>query len=158
MSSYYVTYVFWSEYKFCTCLNAKELLAQNRCDIWSLSDCNGIRTHNHLVRKRTLVQCSFRNQVVVGLNLVAVTYTFIDTWKSIYAFDLLAGALNVFSLRVQSKDTEARTVSVGVVLTLLPTFNRCLVSRKQLLYVQTDIFETFRENLVWTYLPFAKKL
>ena len=28
--------------------------SRNRRDIWSLSDCNGIRTHNHLVRKRTL--------------------------------------------------------------------------------------------------------
>ena len=46
------------------------------------------------------------------------------------AFDLLAGFLNMFPLRVQSKDTEARTVSVGLVLTLLPTFNR-----KQVLYV-----------------------
>ena len=25
----------------------------NWCDIWSLSDCNGTRTHNHVVRKRT---------------------------------------------------------------------------------------------------------
>ena len=37
-----------------SCLNNKKLLAQNRRDIWSLSDSNGIRTHNHLVRKRTL--------------------------------------------------------------------------------------------------------
>ena len=36
------------------CLNVKELPARNKRDIWSLSDCNGIRTHNHLVRKRTL--------------------------------------------------------------------------------------------------------
>ena len=64
------------------------------------------------------------------------------------AFDLLAGVLNVFPLRVQKKDTEPRTVYVGVRLTLLPTFNRRLVARKQLLYAQTDIFETFRENLV----------
>ena len=35
-------------------LNVKELLARSRCHIWSLSDSNGIRTHNHLVRKRTL--------------------------------------------------------------------------------------------------------
>ena len=27
---------------------------QNRCNIWSLSDCNGTPTHNHLVRKRTI--------------------------------------------------------------------------------------------------------
>ena len=37
-----------------SCLNAKKLLAQNRYDMWSLSDCNGIPTHNHLVRKQTL--------------------------------------------------------------------------------------------------------
>ena len=35
------------------CLNVKELLAQNRRHIWSLSYSNGIRTHNHLIRKRT---------------------------------------------------------------------------------------------------------
>ena len=32
----------------------KELHARNRYDIWSLSDCNGTWTHNHLVCKRTL--------------------------------------------------------------------------------------------------------
>ena len=36
------------------CLNVKEPLARSRRHIWSLSDCNGIWTHNHLVRKRTL--------------------------------------------------------------------------------------------------------
>ena len=36
------------------CLNVKELLAGSRCFIWSLIENNGIRTHNHLVRKRTL--------------------------------------------------------------------------------------------------------
>ena len=34
------------------CLNVKELLAQSRCHIWTLSDSNGIWTHNHLIRKR----------------------------------------------------------------------------------------------------------
>ena len=37
-----------------SCLNVKELLARSRCHIWSLRGSNGIRTHNHLVRKRTL--------------------------------------------------------------------------------------------------------
>ena len=32
------------------CLNVKELLTQNRRDIWKLSDSNGTQTHNHLVR------------------------------------------------------------------------------------------------------------
>ena len=35
-------------------LNVKELLAQNRCDIWNLSDFNVSGTQNHLARKRTL--------------------------------------------------------------------------------------------------------
>ena len=52
--SYHVAYAFQSESTFYSCLNVKELLAQNRSDIWSLSDCNGTRTHNHLARKRTL--------------------------------------------------------------------------------------------------------
>ena len=36
------------------CPNFKELLARSRCHTWSLSDCSGIRTDNHLVGKRTL--------------------------------------------------------------------------------------------------------
>ena len=36
------------------CLNVKELLVRNKRDIWSLRDSNGIWTHNHLARKRTL--------------------------------------------------------------------------------------------------------
>ena len=31
-----------------------KLLAWNRRDIWSLNDCNGTRTHSHLVCQRTL--------------------------------------------------------------------------------------------------------
>ena len=51
---YHVMYAFQSESTLYSCLNVKELLAQNRCDIWSLSDSNGIQTHNHLVPKQTL--------------------------------------------------------------------------------------------------------
>ena len=54
VSDYHVTYVFPSESTLCRCLNAKELLAWNRRDIWSLSDSNGIQIHKHLVHKRTL--------------------------------------------------------------------------------------------------------
>ena len=35
-------------------LNVKELLARNRCDIWSLSVSNETGTHNHLLCKQTL--------------------------------------------------------------------------------------------------------
>ena len=51
---YHVPYEFESESTLYSCLNVKELLARSRRHIWRLSDCNGTRTHNHLVRKRTL--------------------------------------------------------------------------------------------------------
>ena len=56
---YLKTSIFMSRTRFrvnprYSCLNAKELLAWNRCDIWRLNDSNGIRTHSHLVCKRTL--------------------------------------------------------------------------------------------------------
>ena len=44
------------------CLNIKELLAQRRSHIWSLSDNNEIRTLNHLARKRTLSGCGFESR------------------------------------------------------------------------------------------------
>ena len=37
-----------------SCLNVKELLAQSSHNIWTLSDRNGTRIHDYLVRKRTL--------------------------------------------------------------------------------------------------------
>ena len=52
--SYHVTYMFQSESTLYVCLNVKELLTLNRHKIWSLSDCNWTRTHNHLVHKQTL--------------------------------------------------------------------------------------------------------
>ena len=51
---YHVTYEFESESTLNSCLNVKELLARSRRHIWRLSDSNGTRTHNHLVRKGTL--------------------------------------------------------------------------------------------------------
>ena len=52
--SYHVTYAFQSESTLYSCLNVKELLARSRREIWSLSDYNWTRTHNHLAYKRTL--------------------------------------------------------------------------------------------------------
>ena len=51
---YHVTYVFQSESTLYICLNIKEPLARNRCNIWSLSDSNRTPTNNHLVHKQTL--------------------------------------------------------------------------------------------------------
>ena len=66
-----------SESTLYSCLNVKELLAWNRHHIWSLKECNGTRTHNHLVRKRTLNHLGKLAKVVVGsspvwLNIVAL--------------------------------------------------------------------------------------
>ena len=49
---YHITWEFQSESTLYSCLDFKEILAQNRCHIWSLSDSNKIRTHNDLVRKQ----------------------------------------------------------------------------------------------------------
>ena len=51
---YHATYAFESKSTLYSYLNAKKLLAQYWCDISSLSDNNGIRTQNHLVRKQRL--------------------------------------------------------------------------------------------------------
>ena len=51
-----VTYAFESEATLHSCLIVKELFARSRREICSLSDCNGSRTHNHLVHNRTLNQ------------------------------------------------------------------------------------------------------
>ena len=51
--SCHVTYAFQSESTLYSYLNVKELLAQSRHEIWSLSDCNWNWTQNHLVLKRT---------------------------------------------------------------------------------------------------------
>ena len=52
--SCHITYVFQSESTLHICLNVKGLLARNRHEIWSLSDCSWAWTHNYLVRKWTL--------------------------------------------------------------------------------------------------------
>ena len=71
--SYHVTYTFQSEFPLYNCLNVKELLARNSCDIWNLSDCNWTRTHNHLVRKRTLNHLA---KLAKWLSCVVSTYLY----------------------------------------------------------------------------------
>ena len=51
---YHVTYTFHSESTLYLFLKVKELLAQNKGNIWSLNDWNGTQTHIHLARKWTL--------------------------------------------------------------------------------------------------------
>ena len=55
------------------CLNVKERLVQSRHHIWRLSDSNVIRTHNHLVRKRTL---NHLTKLAKWLSCVVSTYLY----------------------------------------------------------------------------------
>ena len=52
--SYHGTYALQSESPLYSCLKLNELFGRSKCEIWNLSDCNETRTHNDLVRKRTL--------------------------------------------------------------------------------------------------------
>ena len=52
----YVTYAFQRDSTVYSCLYFNELFARNRRGIWSLSDCNVIWTHKHLVHNRTFNQ------------------------------------------------------------------------------------------------------
>ena len=72
--------LFQSESTFYICLNVKEHLAQNRCDIWRLSDCNRIRTHNHLVPKRKL---NHLNKLIKSLSWVVNAYLY-DAFDSMF--------------------------------------------------------------------------
>ena len=66
-------YLLQSKSTLYSCLNVKELLAKNRRGIWSLSDCNWTRTHNHLSRKRT------RNHLAKLTKWLAVLWVLICT-------------------------------------------------------------------------------
>ena len=71
--SYHVTYALQIESTLYICLNTKELDSLSRHDIWSLSDCNGTQTHNHLVRKQTLNHLS---KLTKWLSWVVSTYLY----------------------------------------------------------------------------------
>ena len=71
--SYHVMCAFQSESLIYSCLNVTKLLTWNRCNIWSLSDCNWIRAHNHLVRKRTLKHLA---KLAKWLSCVVSTYLY----------------------------------------------------------------------------------
>ena len=64
--SYHVMYAFQSESTLYSCLNVKELPAQNKRKIWCLSDHNRTGTHNHLVGKQTLNRLSKLASLVVS--------------------------------------------------------------------------------------------
>ena len=80
----HVTYGFQSESTLYSCLNVKELLAQNRRKIWSLSDCNWTQTLNHLVCKRTLNHLAKQTSLVKWLSVCLRTKC-LWVWVQVYS-------------------------------------------------------------------------
>ena len=64
--SCHLTYAFQGETTLYSCLNVKELFAQSKCEIWSLSECNWTRNQNHLVCKQTLNHLAIWLSVCLG--------------------------------------------------------------------------------------------
>ena len=64
---YHVTHEFQSEFILYSCLNVNELFLLSRRHILSLSDSNMIRTHNYLLRKRSLQPPSLAKWLSVSL-------------------------------------------------------------------------------------------
>ena len=93
---YHVMYAFQSESTLCNCLNAKELLARKRRDIWSLSDSNGIRTNNHLVHKRTLNH--------------SAKLIWPSGWVSVYKLSSLGSNLVVFTVCIKEFFFDVRVI------------------------------------------------
>ena len=71
--SYHVMYTFQNESTVSIYLDVKELHAWSRREIWSLSDCNWTRTHNHLVHKQTL---NYLTRLAKWLSCVVSTYLY----------------------------------------------------------------------------------
>ena len=61
--SYHVTYAFQSESTVYSCLNVKELLSQNRREIWSLLDCDWLSVCLRTKRLWVRVQLQFWNSL-----------------------------------------------------------------------------------------------
>ena len=71
--SCHVTYALQSESTLYSSLSVKEFLPRSRLEIWSLSDCNWTRTHNHLVHKGTLNHLA---KLAKWLSCVVSTYLY----------------------------------------------------------------------------------
>ena len=98
-----------------SCLNVKELVARNRRDIWRLSDCNGTRTHDHLVRKRAPNHLA---KLAKWLNCVVNTYLYV-------AFNCMFLSCHVLVLEWIS-DKYSQHISI-----IWPVWLNCLSVRLQ---------------------------
>ena len=98
--SYHVTYAFQSESKLNSCVHVKELLAQNRCNIWSLSDWNGIWIPNHLViNEHSIILPNWPNDWVVLLILICTIHLIACSHHTMLAFQCASTLYNCLNLR-----------------------------------------------------------
>ena len=74
------------------CLNVKKFLARYKSHIWTLSDINGIWTHNHLVCKRKLRMAKWLSQMIDFI---------IKTYKSFYYSNYFHKVVNFGSQYLQ---------------------------------------------------------
>ena len=109
--SFHVTYAIQSESILYSCLNVKELLARNRCEIWSLSDCNWIRTHNQLVRKRTLNYLAKLASLAKWLSVRLQTNWF---WVRIQLQEIVCYLILVSDLRSEAKGSRSSPAATYV--------------------------------------------
>ena len=140
-------YAFQSKSTLCSCLNVKEHLARNRSDIWSLSDNNGIQTHNHLVCKRTL------NHYTKLASLAKWSSVHLQTkwlWVRIL---LLSLRLHEFTWRffktITSIDIKKRTIAI------LPCYYQRHIFKS--LYISLDFFHV-RYACLFVLYVLAKQL
>ena len=85
-------------------LNVKELLAQRTRHIWSLSDSNEIRTHNHLVHKQTLNHLAELTSLTKWSSICSRT-KWLWVWISLLWLNLNCTAMNkAFSQRCYTKN------------------------------------------------------
>ena len=100
--SYHVKCAFQSE---CT-LNVKELPAWNRHVICSLCDCNGTRTHNHLVRKQTLNHLA---KLAYLAKCLSVHLT-----EDLILFNQLSSVLNVYTKYLELSESFLVKSGIGI--------------------------------------------
>ena len=98
LCSSHVMFVFRSESSLSGCLNVKELIDQNWNEVWNfLSDCNWIRTHNHLIRYE-LSGCRLESSCILFYLCI---YQMFSNYKQIKRLNI-----------VGNNDTEAVPVSL----------------------------------------------
>ena len=98
---------FESESTLYSCLNVEELLPRSRRDIWHLSDSNGIRTHNHLVRKRTLNHLAkLEKWLSCVVSTICTVHLIVCSYQVAYTFEsesALYSCLNVKEFLVRNR-------------------------------------------------------